>query len=74
FVAPAAATTGAAFLIYAVFYNQAGAALFYLAFFAVTMAIGLLYYNQRKRKGEVNGDGSSEAGTAAAIEESAKAA
>ena len=52
FVAPAAATAGAAFLIYAVFYNQAGAALFFLAFFAITMAIGMLYYNRRKKDGD----------------------
>ena len=51
FVAPAVATAGAAFLIYAVFYNQSGAALFYLGFFAVTMAIGMLYYNSKKKSG-----------------------
>ncbi|MCL2402933.1 MAG: APC family permease [Coriobacteriia bacterium] len=51
FVAPAAATIGALFLIYAVFYNQAGAALFYLGFFAITMTVGFLYYNHKKAKG-----------------------
>jgi len=56
FVAPAAATIGASFLIYAVFYNQAGAALFYLGFFAITMAVGFLYYSRRK-VGTSNGEG-----------------
>ncbi|MCL2526226.1 MAG: APC family permease [Coriobacteriia bacterium] len=48
FVAPAVATAGASFLIYAVFYTQSGAALFYLGFFAIVMAIGMVYYNHRK--------------------------
>ncbi|MCL2438075.1 MAG: APC family permease [Coriobacteriia bacterium] len=61
FVAPAAATLGASFLIYAVFYTQAGAALFFLLFFAVVMAIGMLYYNHKKAKGGDDFDNDSEA-------------
>lgn len=48
FVAPALATAGASFLVYAVIYNQRGAVLFYLAVFAVTMLVGLLNFRKKK--------------------------
>ena len=48
FVAPALATAGACFLIYAAVYTQMGAAVFYIAFFAVVMGIGLVYYRKKK--------------------------
>jgi hypothetical protein len=43
-----------------VFYNQAGAAVFYLGFFAATMAIGFLYYNHKKAKGGYDDNGNAE--------------
>ena len=48
FVAPLLATAGAGFLIYAAAYTQSWAALFYLAFFAVVMIIGLFFFNRKK--------------------------
>jgi len=57
FVAPAAATAGACFLIYAAVYTQMGAAIFYIAFFAVVMGIGLLYY---RKKTEIEVEGTSD--------------
>jgi len=51
FVAPLIATAGALFLIYAAIYTQMGAAAFYIAFFAITMGIGFIFYSRRKAAG-----------------------
>ena len=59
FAAPIAALAGACFLVYAVWYTQRWAAIFYLVCFAIVMGIGMIKY--RKKQDEDDGDGKQEA-------------